>query len=153
MIDVLPTKPSERKAVAVRMVKQAGVRFTRQRRLILENLIVSRDHPTASELFQRITKSSGHMSLATVYNCLETMVRAGVVNQLRFDGGPSRYCPNLVPHVHVLDDKSNRVIDVRLKPDVRLEEIFELPEGVVVHSMDACLHGTIPNQRHSHARK
>lgn len=132
------------RTLACSMVRMAGVRMTRQRRAVLETIISSTDHPTAGQIYERTCRNSAGISLATVYNCLETMSEAGLINQLRFDNGPSRYCPNLVPHVHVLDDSSNRVIDVKLKPGIRIEDVFDLPEGVCVRSMDACLHGIIP---------
>lgn len=130
--------------LACSMVRQAGVRMTRQRRAVLETILTSTDHPTAGQIYERTCRNALGISLATVYNCLETMSGAGLINQLRFDNGPSRYCPNLVPHVHVLDDESHRVLDVHLKPGVRIEDVFDLPEGVRIHSMDACLRGLIP---------
>ena len=126
------------------MVKGAGVRMTRQRRAVLETIVASHDHPTASLIYERTRKIHGNISLATVYNCLDTMAAAGIINHLNFDNGPSRYCPNIEPHVHLLDDATNDVLDVQLRPGVKLEDVFTLPEGARICRMDACLHGIIP---------
>ncbi len=131
--------------LASSMVKDAGVRMTRQRRAVLEVIVASCDHPTAALIFERTRRAHGNISLATVYNCLETMVEAGIINQLNFDNGPSRYCANFEPHVHLLDDASQQVIDVQLRPGVKLEDVFTLPEGARICRMDACLHGIIPS--------
>ncbi len=126
------------------MVKDSGVRMTRQRRAVLDVIVAACDHPTAAIIFERTRQAYGNISLATVYNCLETMVEAGVINQLNFDNGPSRYCANFEPHVHLLDDASQEVLDVHLRPGVRLEDVFSLPDGARICRMDACLHGVIP---------
>lgn len=55
------------------------------------------------------------ISLATIYNSLDALVEAKLVNHLHPDNGPSRYCPNVVPHIHLMDDTTQRVIDVQLK--------------------------------------
>ena len=74
----------------------------------------------------------------------EIVAESGIINHLNFDNGPSRFCPNLTPHVHLLDDTNNRVLDVQLKPGLRPEDVFDLPEGTCVTRMDACLHGKFP---------
>ncbi len=137
-------KPRSAHALANAMVKRAGVRMTRQRRAVLDVIVAACDHPTAALIFERTRQAHGNISLATVYNCLDTMVEAGIINQLNFDNGPSRYCANFEPHVHLLDDASQQVVDVHLRPGVKLEDVFSLPEGARVCRMDACLHGIIP---------
>ncbi len=131
-------------ALASKMVKSSGVRMTRQRRAVLDVIVAACDHPTAAIIYERTRQAHGNISLATVYNCLETMAEAGIINQLNFDNGPSRYCANFEPHVHLLDDSSQQVIDVQLRPGVQLEDVFTLPEGARICRMDACLHGIIP---------
>ncbi len=142
-------KPHSLHALAHAMVKGAGVRMTRQRRAVLEVIVAACDHPTAAIIFERTRQTHGNISLATVYNSLETMAAAGIINQLNFDNGPSRYCANFEPHVHLLDDASQRVIDVQLRPGVKLEDVFTLPEGARICRMDACLHGIIPPSHHT----
>ena len=130
--------------MATSLVIKAGMRMTQQRRAVLETILSSQDHPTAAMIYERTKANMPGISLATVYNCLESMAETGIINHLNFDNGPSRFCPNLEPHVHLLDDESNRVLDVQLKPGLRPEDVFELPEGTCVTRMDACLRGRIP---------
>ena len=130
--------------MATSLVIKAGMRMTQQRRAVLETILSSHDHPTAAMIYERTKANMPGISLATVYNCLESMAETGIINHLNFDNGPSRFCPNLEPHVHLLDDESNRVLDVQLKSGLRPEDVFELPEGACVTRMDACLRGRIP---------
>ena len=53
-----------------------GLRMTKQRKVVYGVLIdEKRDHPTASEVFTRAQNRMPSISLATVYNCLETLVQ------------------------------------------------------------------------------
>lgn len=135
---------SNKRTMATSLVIKAGMRMTQQRRAVLETILSSHDHPTAAMIYERTKANMPGISLATVYNCLESMAETGIINHLNFDNGPSRFCPNLEPHVHLLDDKTNRVLDVQLKSGLRPEDVFELPEGTCVTRMDACLRGRIP---------
>lgn len=146
-------KKMTRRSMAALMARRAGVRLTSQRRAVLEVVVSSHDHPTATLIYERARTRVPGISLATIYNCLDAMTKARVVNQLRFDGGSSRFCPNLVPHAHVMDEINNKVIDVHLKPGLKPEDIFDLPEGVRITGMEACLHGHIPDNCPLHFKK
>ncbi|MBR5523401.1 MAG: transcriptional repressor [Akkermansia sp.] len=150
MKNTTTTSEPPRSMQTASVVKRAGLRMTKQRRAVVDAILASKDHPTAGVIYERAKEIEPGISLATIYNCLETMAKAGVINHLHFDNGPSRFCPNFVPHVHVLDDSNNKVIDVQLKPGLCPEDIFDLPEGVSITSMEACLRGSIPAQYHSH---
>lgn len=80
--------------LADKLINKARLRHTRQRRAVLETILQSHDHPSAATIFQRAVKRLPGISLATVYNCLEALSAKRIINQLHFDNGPSRYCPN-----------------------------------------------------------
>ena len=84
-------------------LKQAGLKPTRQREHVLSVLFARRDHPTVEEVWQRSRTLSRGISLATVYNCLESFVDSGLVKQVNYEREPTRYCPNLRPHAHLKD--------------------------------------------------
>ncbi len=125
------------------LIKSVGVRITRQRRAVLDTILNSKDHPTASIIFQRASMKTRGLSLATVYNCLETLTEAHIINQLNFDNGPARFCPNLIPHAHFIDTENETVYDVHLKPGICPEDVFDLPEGVKIKHMDVYMQGSI----------
>ena len=120
---------------------QSGLRATRQRELIYDVLLARRDHPTADEVFVRAKAEMPSISLATVYNCLETLVLCNLVRQVNFEREPTRYCPNLNDHAHFHDVNSGRVYDIELdqKTVERLRTI--LPEGFDAKSIDITFRG------------
>lgn len=104
-----------------------------------------RDHPTATEVFIRVKQRMPSISLATVYNCLETLTQAGLVRQVNLDRAPSRYCPNLKEHAHFHCESCGEISDVNLAPGAGVHGAVELPEGFVVHKVDLSLRGLCPN--------
>ena len=94
----------------------SGLRATPQREVVYSVLLKKRDHPTADEVFARVKGELPTISLATVYNCLETLVQCDLVRAVNFERGPTRYCPNLHPHAHFHDEQSGSTHDIDLPP-------------------------------------
>ncbi len=106
-----------------------GMRFTRQREVIYEAVLNQRDHPTADEVYARVRSNVAGISLATVYNTLETLVQCNLVKQVNFERESTRYCPNLKEHAHFHDTRTGRIYDVDLDDSLVEELRRNLPEG------------------------
>jgi len=121
----------------------SGLRMTRQRQHIYRILIQHRDHPTANDVFMRIKDKLPNLSLATVYTCLDAMVKHGIIRQVNFDRGPSRFCPNLAEHGHFHDEKTGIIHDVTFRPGIHLEDVLDLPPGAIVKNAEFTLRGQL----------
>ena len=106
-------------------------------------LLAQRDHPTAYDVFMRVKVGLPHISLATVYNCLEALVEHGLVRQVNFEREPSRYCPNLEEHGHFHDQQTGVIHDVKFKPGIKLSDVLELPYGAVIQDVEINLRGQL----------
>ena len=113
----LATQPAD--ALAQKLA-DSGLRATPQREVVYDVLLKKRNHPTADEVFARVKAERPTISLATVYNCLETLVQCDLVRAVNFERGPTRYCPNLRPHAHFHDEQSGKTHDIDLPPAGRL---------------------------------
>jgi Fur family peroxide stress response transcriptional regulator len=131
-----PIGPSE--------ARGTDIRLTPQRRVVYDVLLEKRDHPTATEVFLRVKERMPSISLATVYNCLETLTQAGLVRQVNLDRSPSRYCPNLKEHAHFHCEACGEIFDVELDPQAPARVLGELPPGFVLHKVDVALRGHCP---------
>jgi Fur family transcriptional regulator, peroxide stress response regulator len=133
--------PVEAKKALESTLAEHGLRATRQREHIFKVLLLKRDHPTADEVYARARAGMETISLATVYNCLETLVGCGLVRAVNYEREPTRFCPNLSEHAHFQDRKTGRVYDVDLPPDLmkRLREV--LPSGYEADSIELYFHG------------
>lgn len=118
-----------------------GFRFTPQRRQVYDVLLGKRDHPTAEEVFLRAKAASPDISLATVYNCLDALVKCGVVKQVHVDRGAGRYCPNMHEHCHFHCEECGGVFDVDL---AEANPGVPLPQGFQASRFDISVHGHCP---------
>ena len=119
--------------------------MTRQRKVVYEVLLDELDHPTATEVFARSQEQMPGISLATVYNCLETLTQVGAVKQVNLDREASRYCPNLNPHAHFYCTECNEVLDIHLADQSRAETPWKLPSGIQLNQIDVTMKGLCPN--------
>jgi Fur family peroxide stress response transcriptional regulator len=126
-------------------IHENGFRFTPQRREVFEALMAKRDHPTATEVFIRVKERMPTISLATVYNCLETLTECGLVKHVNLDRAPSRYCANREPHGHFFCTECGAVFDLPLRKKEQIEETWELPTNSVVSHHEVTVRGLCPD--------
>jgi len=122
----------------------AGLRMTDQRRAVYDALMGERSHPTAVDVFTRVREKMPGISLATVYNCLDTLTTCGLVKTVNLDRGPARYCPNLEDHAHFHCEKCGTVIDLPLRSEHKPHSIWELPENLSITAHEVAFRGTCP---------
>src|SRR5271170_366555 len=127
-------------ALAQRL-SDSGLRSTPQREAIYSVHLKKRDHPTAEEVFARAKPEMPMISLATVYNCLETLVQCDLVRAVNFERAPTRYCPNLRPHAHFHDEQSGSTHDIELPPDLLEKVSSVLPPGYDAKSVEITFRG------------
>ena len=121
----------------------SGLRFTAQRQHVYEVLLDNADHPTAEEVFIRAKKGLPEISMATVYNCLDALVKCGLVRLVQLDRGPTRFCSNMKEHGHFYCDRCGSVYDFGLstkEPPAALQ----LPRGYRAGHYEIAVHGVCP---------
>ena len=114
-----------------------GFRFTPQREEVYRVLLQKRDHPTAEEVFIRAKREMPEISMATVYNCLDALVRCGLVRQVTIERGAARFCPNMREHCHFYCDNCQSVFDIAFPAGAGVP----LPRGFKANRFDVTIHG------------
>ena len=117
-----------------------GFRLTPQRQHVYQVLLDRPDHPTAEEVFLRAKEMRPEISLATVYNCLDALVRCGLVKQVNVDRSASRFCPNMREHTHFYCESCGGIFDLELTAAKALAG-FELPRGYKATHFDLSVRG------------
>ena len=120
-----------------------GFRSTPQREHVYSVLLQKRDHPTAEEVFIRTKKTMPDISMATVYNCLDALVKCGLARQVTLDRGATRFCPNMREHGHFYCDSCDTVYDVDLPKKPKTGII--LPHGFKAEHFEVAIHGICPD--------
>jgi len=119
-------------------LSSSGFRFTPQRQHVYDVVLQKRDHPTAEEVFIRAKKKMPDISHATVYNCLDALVKCGLVRQVQLERGATRFCPNMREHGHFHCDSCGSVLDVDLPRELCC---LALPTGFQVGHYEIAIHG------------
>jgi len=117
-----------------------GIRLTKQREEVFGVLLQKRDHPTAAELFLRAKKHMPSISLATIYNCLDTLVECDLVKQVHADRAATRYCANLKDHGHFHCEYCGAITDV----ETPFDGAWNLLPGYAVYHAEVSLRGLCP---------
>ena len=94
-------------------LKAAGLRPTRQRRLLARLLFERGDRHITAELLHQEAEEAGHpVSLATVYNALHQFTQAGLLQQVIVDPSHTYFDTNTDPHQHFYDEQQRLLTDI-----------------------------------------
>ncbi|SDD94166.1 Fur family transcriptional regulator, ferric uptake regulator [Paracoccus isoporae] len=94
-------------------LREAGLRVTQQRMVLLSILMEAADHPNADELLSRAREMDDSVSLATVYRTISTLEEAGLIRKLSLENEPARYeLAQAAEHDHLVDIDSGEVIEL-----------------------------------------
>jgi len=68
-----------------------GLKFTPQRRRVLNTIFSTRDHFEADDLVSASRQGGNTLSRATVYRTLPLLVRCGLIREVQFGENPAHY--------------------------------------------------------------
>ena len=111
--------------------------MTKQRQLILDILNKSDRHLTADEIFFLAKLKMPSIAMATIYNNLNAMNEAGLINRLHIDGTADCFDKIVEPHDHLLCDRCGRITDLHLPS---LSQSIEEHLGFEIESYDLTVH-------------
>jgi Fur family iron response transcriptional regulator len=118
----------------------AGVQPTIQRIAICRYVLCEADHPRAEQVKEWADQNLDRISLATVYNTLNTLVEVGLLRAFKLPHSDKViYDNNTHDHYHFLDEESGNLYDIEAK-DVSVE--MKVPGGFQVNSMEIVLRGS-----------
>jgi Fur family iron response transcriptional regulator len=117
-------------------MRSAGLRPTRQRRLLAGLLFREGDrHVTAELLHQEAEDSGCHVSLATVYNALHQFTAAGLLRQVVVDSARNYFDTNTAPHQHFYDEEEGHLTDIA-GDALKVAGLPEPPKGMAIARVD-----------------
>ncbi len=99
-----------------------GMKMTPQRMAILNFLDGNLTHPSAADIFREISANFPTMSMATVYNTLETLVQKGLIQELGIDPYKKRFDPNPDHHHHLICIHCREINDIFSNFSLELKE-------------------------------
>ena len=118
----------------------AQLRPTKQRMALAEALVGDghHRHVTAESLFERVQRTGGRVSLATVYNTLRAFCDAGLLQEVTVDGSRSYFDTNTHDHPHFYWEDTHELTDAPVD-QLKIMQLPEVPEGAEIASVDVII--------------
>jgi len=104
------------------MTMHKMMKMTPQRMAIMKYLDGNVTHPGASDIYGALHDQFPTMSLATVYNTMDTLKEQGMVTELSIDPVKKRFDPNTEPHHHLICTKCKKIVDIFIQFPLQLSE-------------------------------
>jgi len=123
--------------------------LTRQRKAVLDVVRAGDTHPTAAEIFEQARKAMPAISFATVYNSLRYLKQAGLVREVAFGNGASRYDRETDRHDHAICSECGALVDFDLPGTVDLIRAAARASRFKAESVHLTLVGLCPQCRDS----
>jgi len=138
-------------------LRERGLKYTRERRLMLHEVLRNPDHFEAEQLLINLRQAGKRVAKATIYRTLPLLVGCGIIRQVRFGDNLARYEHTFgqSPHDHMVCRRCHRIIEFSSDDLVRLRTVLAARYGF--HAMShrfeisglcaACLEACPPEDR------
>jgi Fur family iron response transcriptional regulator len=128
--------PPDMREAAIKRLRTAGLRPTRQRLDLAAALFRGGDrHVTAESLHAEMTEIGAQISLATVYNALHQFTAAGLLRQVVVDAARSYFDTNIGNHQHFFVEDEGLLIDIP-GDSIAVAGVPTPPKGLAVDRVD-----------------
>jgi len=104
------------------IIKDKGLNYTKQREIIFETLLNSKEHLNAEELYNKITINypQEKIGIATVYRALAFLEESNLISSIALNKDGKKFEPNTKNHHdHLICIKCNKIIEF---VDIQIEE-------------------------------
>jgi len=139
------TDPDIRFNQLIAALKEGDFRLTPQRVELVRLIAVSDGHPSAAQLYTKITRQFPTMSIATVYKTLALLKEMGQVLEIdlhddsHYDGNRPQ------PHPHLICIECHKIIDGNLSLDQESLRGLERASGFKILRPQISLYGLCPD--------
>lgn len=117
---------------AVERLRQAGLKATGPRVMLLAALEHDRSHPTAEQLYEALRPHYPSLSLSTVYEALDAFLRTGLCRRASAAGAPLRVDGTPQDHDHAVCRHCGSIFDIDQQLLPRPMPPACLPPGLTV---------------------
>jgi len=121
--------------------------LTPQRQAVLQAIRSREDHPTAGEVFAAARTHLPSISFATVYNSLRYLKQAGLIREISFGDGASRYDREIDRHDHAICTSCGKLVDFDLPETADLLRVAARKSRFSAESVHLTLMGICPDCR------
>ena len=100
-----------------------STRYSMQREVILKNVLLRKDHPTAEKIYEDVREAIPNISLGTVYRNLSGLADNGMIKKLSFGESMVHFDGDTSVHSHFYCEVCGSINDIRLDTTPLLDTI------------------------------
>ena len=117
---------------------RVGLRMTLPRKVILEVIEDSEDHPDVEEMYRRAVVKDKTISIATVYRTIKLFEEAGIIEKLDIGDGRARYEEAGEHHEHLVDVETGEIIEFQNEEleEMKKQVAFKMGYELVDHRLE-----------------
>lgn len=124
-------------------IKDLGL--TKQREVVLQVIRDEPEHLTANEVFDKAKRLLPGISFATVYNSLRYLKEAGLIAEIGFGSGASRFDSMTSRHDHAICTGCGKLVDMKLDLPLELVASAAKVSRFQPESLELTLRGLCPD--------
>lgn len=125
-----PRKMQDEDVTNKKIIREIGLKVTKQRLVILESVRTGPTHFTAQEVFERVSQKQDEIGFATVYRFLKKLSENSYVSEFRIGGMPARYeWASKNHHDHLTCTDCGMIVEFENPEIERLQEIIAANNG------------------------
>ncbi|GGD44306.1 Fur family transcriptional regulator [Sinisalibacter lacisalsi] len=131
------------------LLRDAGLRVTRQRQAIAQVLIEAEDHPNAEQVLARAREHDESVSQATAYRTLSVLSEKGLLHTHTFDKNVMRFeLADRPHHDHLIDVETGEIREFVSAEIERLQRKIAKAYGyeIVAHRLELFCRKAAPDE-------
>ncbi len=139
----------EKKKTFNNFAASKGLRSTRQRDIILDYFLATRQHVSVEELYLKIKSAHPGIGSATVYRTLKLFVEAGLAREVLLHDGQTRYEHVMAGehHDHLVCTGCNAIIEFENETIEHLQDEIAARHGFLIRNHKLEIYGLCANCR------
>ena len=116
------------------ILKAGGMKITPQRLEVYRAFTGPEEHPTATEIYERVKEQMPTLSFATIYQALGFFCRMELIQTVDVGDGIMRYDVDPRPHPQFRCEKCGKVFNLELDYHQQLDQETAEKTGFIIHS-------------------
>ncbi|MBL6785182.1 MAG: transcriptional repressor [Rickettsiales bacterium] len=122
----------------VEYCKNNSIKVTEQRKVIVQAVADSKDHPDVDQVYARAKLIDNKISIATVYRTVKLLEEAKIVEKHDFGDGKARYEIDETHHDHIINVENGEIIEFCNEEMEALQNkiVDELGYELIHHKME-----------------
>tara|TARA_B100000586_G_C20028523_1_gene392229 strand:- start:181 stop:579 length:399 start_codon:yes stop_codon:yes gene_type:complete len=121
-----------------KLLKNYGIKTTKQRLQISDLIFVKNQHFSASSLIEKIRKNKLPISQATIYNTLFLFESKGLLKTINLENEKKFYDTNLSHHHHIYNMNTNTLTDIN-NDKIEFSKLPDIPKHLKVEQAEVLI--------------